>query len=177
MIVFDFLESLKFISRKIWVAKKSWNHLLSFNFTNFFQFFQKCVEKTQKMTKPPTAKKGGTLKKAAQRPVKGTIVTKGAQVPAEVDLAAAETEIDPTTLHPVSEDVHVAIIPTIPTRKNGSENIEIHHHVDPLAVSVSSKPSLTSSPIWISRQIRTDGKNIWISRQKRVKTRRKTYEN
>ena len=99
------------------------------------------------MTKPPTAKKGGTLKKAAQRPVKGTIVTKGAQVPAEVDLAAAETEIDPTTLHPVSEDVHVAIIPTIPTMTNGSENIEIHHHVDPLAVSVSSKPSLTSSPI------------------------------
>ena len=100
------------------------------------------------MTKPPTVKKGGTLKKAAQKRVKGTIVTKGAQVPAEVDLAeVAETEIDPTTLHPVSEDVHVAIIPTIPTRTNGSENIEIHHHVDPLAVSVSSKPSLTSSPI------------------------------
>ena len=101
------------------------------------------------MTKPPTVRKGGTRKKAAQKPVKGTIVTKGAQVPAEVDLAevAAETEIDPTTLHPVSEDVHVAIIPTIPTRTIGSENIEIHHHVDPLAVSVSSKPSLTSSPI------------------------------
>ena len=114
-----------------------------------FPIFQKCVEKTQKMTKPPTVRKGGTLKKAAQKLVKGTIVTKGAQVPAEVDLAevAAETEIDPTTLHPVSEDVHVAIIPTIPTRTNGSENIEIHLHVDPLAVSVSSKPSLTSSPI------------------------------
>ena len=99
------------------------------------------------MTKPPTVRKGDTLKKAAQRPVKGTIVTKGAQVPAEVDLAVAETEIDPTTLHPVSEDVHVAIILTIPMRTIASERIENHHHVDPLAVSVSSKPSLTSSPI------------------------------
>ena len=100
------------------------------------------------MTTPPTVRKGGTLKKAAQKHVKGTIVTKGAQVPAEVDLAeVAETEIDPTTLHPVSEDVHVAIILTIPMRTIASERIENHHHVDPLAVSVSSKPSLTSSPI------------------------------
>ena len=89
------------------------------------------------MTKPPTAKKEGTLKKAAQRPVKGTIVTKGAQVPAEVDLTAAETEVDPTTLHPDSEDVPVAIIPTIPTRTIADTGN--HHRVDPLAVSVFFK--------------------------------------
>ena len=90
------------------------------------------------MTTPQTVRKEGILKKAAQKPVKGTIVTKEAQVPAEVDLvAAAETEVDPTTLHPVSEDVPVAIIPTIPTRRIA---IAIgKHHVDPLAVSVFFK--------------------------------------
>ena len=112
--------------------------ILNDSISRNFSDFQKCVEKTQKMTKPPTARKGGTRKKAAQKPVKGTTVTKGAQVPAEVDPpAAVETEIDPTTLHPVLEDVHVAIIPTIPTRK--TVDIGNHHRVDPLAVSVFFK--------------------------------------